>query len=427
VIGPVIRALPIALAALAAAPAAAQDQGPSVAVALDPEGEITVGTNLDVRITVLVPTYMPEPPVWPDLQLADAITRLPDRATQPVTRRVGSASWSGLTRTYEITPQRAADFDLSGTSVSVTYADPDDNAPLQATVAVSDIAFAATVPQGAEALDPFIAAEALTLEASVDGLPETPAPGDALTLTVTAAATGTPSMLLPPLAEALPVPQGLRAYPRQPVLADTPGERGAPDTGTRTEQVTYVIEAPGSYALSGLELQWWNTAAAAVQTARTDSVAFDVPVPEGWADDPEAAPRPGRVLVLALLAAAALAAAGAVALRRHVQAPRPPSERRLYAAARQAARAAPPGAVRPAVAAWADAVSPGGEGRLDPALDQRLLALERTTYGPAGAARAEPAGLRAALLAALAHSRSAARGSRRKPRPSALPQLNPAR
>ena len=56
---------------------------------LDPEGPVTVGTPLAVTATVLVPTWMPEPPAWPDLQIADAITRLPERATRPVTERIG--------------------------------------------------------------------------------------------------------------------------------------------------------------------------------------------------------------------------------------------------------------------------------------------------------------------------------------------------
>ena len=69
--------------------AAAQD-APTVTVDLDPGASVTVGTPVAVSITVLVPTFMPEPPAWPDLQIADAVTRLPGRATTPVTRRVGT-------------------------------------------------------------------------------------------------------------------------------------------------------------------------------------------------------------------------------------------------------------------------------------------------------------------------------------------------
>ena len=101
---------------------------------VDPDGPVTVGTPVEVTVTVLVPTYMPQPPVWPDLQISDAITRLPDRATHPVTQRIGQESWSGLSRTWEIVPQRPADFDLGSPTVRVTYADPATNAPIAAAV-----------------------------------------------------------------------------------------------------------------------------------------------------------------------------------------------------------------------------------------------------------------------------------------------------
>ena len=129
------RRLPaLLLALLLPLGAAAQDDAaPKVEVTVDPPDAVTVGTPVAVDVTVLVPTYMPQPPVWPDLQIADAVTRLPARATHPVTRRIGAASWSGVTRRYEIIPQRPADFELSGATVTVTFADPQDNAPRELT------------------------------------------------------------------------------------------------------------------------------------------------------------------------------------------------------------------------------------------------------------------------------------------------------
>ncbi len=140
-----IRALLLLLAL--GLPATAQET-PIIAVDIDPTAPVTVGTPVAIAITVLVPTFMPQPPDWPDLQIADAITRLPERATRPVTRRIGEASWSGLTRTYEVIPQRAANYDLSDAAVSLTWAGA-DNSPQQATLPVPDIAFSATVPPGA--------------------------------------------------------------------------------------------------------------------------------------------------------------------------------------------------------------------------------------------------------------------------------------
>jgi hypothetical protein len=411
---------PLAFLLLAGAAALAQEtpEAPSVEVARVPEGEVTVGTPIEIRLTVLVPTYMPAPPVWPDLQIADAITRLPGRATHPVTRRIGGASWSGLTRTYEVVPQRAADFDLSGATISVTYADPATNAPRDTTLPVPPIAFAAVIPAGAEAVDPFVAATALTLAVSVEGLSDAPKLGDAFTVTLTATATGTPAMLLPPLAERLPVPDGLRAYPHEPALADTPGERGAPGTGARTERITYVIESPGSYALPPVSLSWWDTTRGAIQTATTAPVAFEVAAAHGG--DAEPALPWGRLAIL--IAAVALAGAAIVALVRR-RALAPPSERRLYRQLQRCVRRDPVPAIRPRLAAWLGALSPG-----DPTPGRRvesaILALERTAYGPAPAPSAAGA-LRGALLTAVAERRSAAHRQAGAAGRTALPPLNP--
>ncbi len=206
------------------------EQSPNIEVALDPTDPVTVGTPVHVAVTVLVPSYMADPPVWPDLQIADAITVSPERATVPVTRRIGRQSWSGLTRTYEITPQRAAAFELGGSEVTVTYADPDTNGPREVTLRLPDVGFTAVLPEGAEGLDPFIAAQSLTLTTKIRGLPDAPKPGDAFTLTLATTATGTRAMLLPPMADRLTVRAGLRAYPHQPELTDTPGASGSPAT-----------------------------------------------------------------------------------------------------------------------------------------------------------------------------------------------------
>lgn len=392
------------------ASAAAAQEGPQVSVALDPGGPVIVGTPVTVAVTLLVPTWMPEPPVWPDLQVADAITRLPERSTHPVTQRIGPETWSGLTRTYEVIPQRSADYDLGPAEIAVTYADPASNAAVQAAVAVPRISFAATVPAGAEALDPFLAATGLTVTATVDGLPDAPRPGDAFTLTIVTAADGPPAMLLPPLADRLPTPAGLRAYPRAPALADAP-------SATRTEAVTYVIEAPGRYQLPAIRLDWWNTTTAAVETATTTPVTFDVAGASGVADTAGAV---RGVAVVAVL----LLAIGAVVLHRwRRRPPGAPSERALDRALRRAVRSGPIGTIRPALAAWLAALPQPPATDAAAAIEAGLCSLERLLYGPAGDASGER-DLRAGLLESLAAARPPRGGSSTPAMP--LPRLNPA-
>jgi hypothetical protein len=376
----VIRGL--ALAALLAAPAFAQD-GPQASVTLDPDGPVTVGTPLRMTATVLVPSYMPQPPEWPDLQIADAITRLPDHATHPVTQRVGTESWSGIARTWEIVPQRPADYDLGSPEVVVTYAEPETNAPVEARLALSDLAFSATVPAGAEGMDPFLAATSLTLTATLDGLPETPKPGDAFTLTLTTTAVGPPAMLLPALADRLPTPDGLRAYPRQPALAD-----GA--TATRTEAITYVTERPGDFDLPSISLGWWNTDEQARETAATEALKIHVEAPPGWRPSGEAFPV--RNLVWIALAAIAVAALLVLLARRRG---RPPSSAALRRALRAAARSAPPAEIRARLAAWRESLPRPLGAATEKAIERTMRAVERPVYGLSTEAGAEAAARRA--------------------------------
>lgn len=397
-------------ALLAASAAGAQDQAPQVTVTLVPDGPVTVGTPVEVTATVLVPTFMPAPPGWPDLQIADAVTRLPERATRPVTGRVGGDTWSGVARRWEIIPQRAGDYDLGAPEVTVTFADAGSSAPTTVSVAFPDISFPATVPAGGEAIDPFVAAADLSVVATVDGLPAAPKPGDALTLTLTTTADGPPAILLPPLAGSIVTPDGLRAYPREPVLADGP-------PATRTEAVTYVVERPGTYVLPGLAVGWWNTGDARAETATTEPVSFSVAgsaVARGGEGDRRLLVRAG---LLAAVVVAGIAVVFAVWRSRH-RSPRTPTEAELYRAVRRAARRAPPAEIRQHLVAWtAHRSGPPGP---SPAVDTALRALERSVYGPPGPPG--PAGSRRSLLSGLAAMRYEAPTG---PGP-ALPPLNPA-
>lgn len=405
-----------ALALLLASAAQAQEAGPQVSVAIDPQGPVTVGTPVAVSVTLLVPTFMPSPPVWPDLQIADAITRLPERATRPVTERRGAESWSGLVRTWEIVPQRAADFDLGPLRIDATYADPQTSAPVRATVAVPDIAFTATVPAGAEGMDPFVAATSLGLDATVAGLPDEPKPGDAFTLTLTTTAAGPPAMLLPPLAARLPDLPGLRAYPRQPVLADGP-------PATRIEAVAYVIEQPGEYRIPALTLDWWNAGTAARETAATQPIAVSVPAPPGWrppGDGAAAAHR--RWPVMAVVVVAAVAAATVLLYRRRPRPPRPPSEAELYRGLRRAIREAPAGAVHQSLAAWRAALAASPTPEASGAVDHALAALDRLTYAPGAVHAGSESRARNDLLRAVRTVREARDGHQLR---GQLPPLNP--
>ena len=228
-------------------PALAQDS--QVIVKSELSGEATaVGQPLILRITVLVPTWLPEPPRFPSLEAPNMFVRLPSRASSPVSETVEGETWSGVSRAYRLYPMIPGDFSVSPQPVGVTYADPETRDPISVEVGLDPVVFRSEIPAGAEELDPLILAEAFSLEQSFEGADGPLAQGDAATRVVTAKITGTSALFIPPLIPT--VSDGVvRAYSKDPVVRDTEGNRGTL-SGSRSETTSYVAQYGGTLELS---------------------------------------------------------------------------------------------------------------------------------------------------------------------------------
>lgn len=421
-----MRAASVATVFLLALPAAAQEDratptDPVLQVAFD-ETEAILGQPLSLRLTVLVPTFLPDPPVWPSLEAPNLTVRLPERSTNPTSARVGGETWSGVTRNYRISPMVPGDFAIPPQQVIVTYADPDSNAPVKATLQTEALAFRGVVPEGAEGLDPFIAADALDLAQSIDGDPGAMKPGDSITRTVVATVAGTAPMFLPDLLPPVTI-DVVASYPDEPVLAET-DDRGT-SGGSRTESVTLLAESGGSGETPAVTLDWYNLETGEVETASVDG--FSVVV-----DGPPAArgsTRDWRAIALATLAVVAALAAATWAARRAYpplarwlearRTRRLASEAHAYAELRRAVSRRDHAGLRPALDLWAERM-PGPDPRRDRRLIDALTALGAAYFGPAAPTSADAAWR--ALADALPAMRDA-RGSKPEA-PDTLPLLN---
>ena len=176
---------------------AAQDE-PVVTAEITPQ-EIGVGESAQLRVTVLVPTWFPTPPVFPSFELSNAITRLPPDSSFPTSQRVGGNTWSGIVRNYQVYPLIGASYRLSDQAITVTYANPGSD-PIIVDVAVPDIIFRGVVPDGAEDIDPYIAGSNFTIRREVDGELDSLGTGDAIVVRYVAELEGLPAMFIPPLA-----------------------------------------------------------------------------------------------------------------------------------------------------------------------------------------------------------------------------------
>ena len=220
------------------------------------------------------------------------------------------------------------------------------------------------VPPGAEGIRSLISTTRLDAEQSWSTRPDTAAPGDAVTRTVTLSAADVTGMAFPPMRH--PEIEGVAVYPGQPSVSDETN-RGALD-GRREESVTYVFESPGTIALPDLVLSWWDLENE--QLRRIELPGLEITVEGGVAPEPVAEPvaapeepPPNRALtfVIAVAVGAAilllLIGIGRWLARRRQEWLE--SEAAAFNRVKKTLRAQNPAAISAAIMHWLDRLDPG--------------------------------------------------------------------
>lgn len=289
---------------LTALPAWAQE--PRISMRLEAPDTI-VGQPLRLEVEILVPTWMLKPPVYPGIDVPGVMVRLPAKSTSATSKRIDGATWAGVRRVYMLYPLQAGAFSIPAQSFVLTYADPETNAPKTAGFSSPSIRFDAVVPPGAEALNPPLIARGLELSQDIDGAGSL-SPGDAVIRIITARIKGTTAILIPPLTG--PVPDGaIKAYLQDPVVSDT--EDGGSLSGSRSETVTYLAQAPGRSELPAVRIRWFDLEAGKLRIETLPSVSLLVEASDAAANGGAGLPRDwssgvalglGAVLLLAATA-----------------------------------------------------------------------------------------------------------------------------
>jgi hypothetical protein len=393
---------------------------PVLRVTLD-ESETIPGQPLTLSMTVLAPTFMPKPPVWPGLEAPNLLVRVPPRGGGPTSERIGGQTWSGVSRLWRITPMVPGDFSIPPQTVLVTWADPETNKPRRDELRTDPLALRGKLPDGAEGLTPFIGARSLALTQKIEGDPAAMKPGDSVTRTVTARVSGTSPMFLPDLLPSVVV-EGVAAYPDTPIVNEVE-ERGVVG-GVRTEATTYVAEGGGRGQAPAITFKWFNLGTGKVETATAEG--FDIVVTGPPARTLEQHDW-RRIAVVGIAGLLALAIAAMLLRRAWPQATRWYQERHAawlasehyaFARLRRIVGRHDHAALRPALDEWAKRFD-NEDPRLHPAIATALLALGKKRYGTTREQGESDAW--EALATALPQVRRAMRAT---PRSSALPRLN---
>jgi len=304
------RILLVVLSAVFPATALAQAPARPIVEVEFPETETIPGQALTLRLTVLVPTWMPKPAVFPSMDVPNLRITLPERATSPTSKRVDGADWSGVTRRYLVSPMVPGRFTIPKQTIEVIFARPDTPSEQEkASVTFGPLTLQGLVPEGAEGLAPFIAASDLTLTQEVSDKTEDLKSGDGLKRTVIAKVTGASPIVLPPLM-ALPKIEGFAAYAEEPLIEEYQNRDVL--SGTRRETITLMAQGDGSGELPAIEIDWYNLDSEEIETAFLDAIPISATGSPASPTD-LLTPERLRAALMALVALMALLLAGYLA------------------------------------------------------------------------------------------------------------------
>jgi hypothetical protein len=163
-------------------------------------------------------------------------------------------SWVVQRWTLDVFSQRAGDFTIPPIQAQVKV-NADESDPIEGALYTRPIHFSTDVPEALTNVEHWVAAPAFEVRQGFDRPLEALEVGDAFELEVVFEAEDVMAMMLPAFTpEKLP---GLAAYPSPPVLNNS-NNRGQA-RASRTQRISYVVEAQGQYLLPARDYFWWDT------------------------------------------------------------------------------------------------------------------------------------------------------------------------
>ncbi|EPE98037.1 BatD family protein [Rhizobium grahamii] len=429
----------LTFASMASAALAAE---PFARVTIDDSDSIVPGQQVQVTVDVFAPNFFTSPPQFPLFDVPNALVTLPDERAQNITETIDGVQYSGIRRNYAIVPEIAGTFALPPAKIEFSYSD--DGKFVRGTAQLPPTQFTVASPIGSDGTTLPFAARGVTITQSFDRDPAKLKAGEAIVRTVVVFAENTQAMMIPPLEIAQA--SGLQTYTQSPQLGDGVTRDRAVGS-SRTETVTYVAAAAGSFQIPPITLDWFDTEAKSTKTASLPAVAVTVadaqPTAEGIAPQVQASDPAARVQQRSMRAIAVavllLIALGAVFMGIRYWFPpvqqwfarrqrmRAISEPQLFRRLIDAVKHGTPQDIYACFDGWCRAIgyrtgSAWATGCGDDDLSRRVQELDRLLYAPGSHNETLD---RAALAAAITRNRMARVQPLHPARGHPLPELNP--
>jgi hypothetical protein len=222
---------------------------------LYPHSDIVPGQKLTLSLTIATDRWFSggtliTPPEVPGLVILQT-----EQFASNASERRGDSNWVIQRWSLDLYPQRAGDFTVPPVKarVRVNTANGED---VQGTLASPPLRVSVALPPALQELeDEWVASPAFSVDQEFDRPLTGLRVGDAFERVVVFEASDVMAMMLPSLAPAT-IP-GLAAYAAPPVLEDN-NNRGQ-SLASRTERISYVVEAEGRYLLRARDYYWWDT------------------------------------------------------------------------------------------------------------------------------------------------------------------------
>lgn len=185
--------------------------------------------------------------------------------------RRGDQNWVLQRWTLDVYAQRPGDFTLPPVTARVKI-NADGAGDVEGALETPPLNFSAALPDALAGIEQWVAAPEYTVSQSFDRSLEGLQMGDAFEREIVFAASDVMAMMLPTFsAENLP---GLAAYPAPPVL-DNSNNRGQ-IRASRTERISYVVQAEGEYQLPAADFFWWDTSRAELKVLSLPATTITV-------------------------------------------------------------------------------------------------------------------------------------------------------
>jgi len=248
-----------------------QTDKPKIFVDVSPK-TVIVGQPVNVKVTVLVPTWLLGAQEFPHIDLPGAITILPNERAENVSKDINGSRWSGIARSYTVYPQEEKSYQFPRVTVGVVYSIGGINKSPKTNVAIPQVKFKAVIPTEARRLEYFISTDELKIKQEFDKKLAGLKVGDSFKRTITTSTKKSLAMFIPPIV--IDSLDGVKTYFDEPIVTDKNEDRIGFIGGERIEEITYFIEEPGEYELPEIEIYWWNIKNKRVVTSKLKAIKF---------------------------------------------------------------------------------------------------------------------------------------------------------